>query len=74
MPTLYQLVVGGIAVVLGLAWIADPLRMRRYQSRLMFFGGDEDDIEPTQIRLVAGRIGGLVLAVLGVAFLLGIIP
>lgn len=75
MVTPYQLVLGGAATILGLAWIADPLRMRRYQSKLMFFSGEEDDdVEPTKIRVVSGRIGGLVLTAFGVAFLLGMLP
>lgn len=74
MTTVYQVVVGGIAVLLGIAWVVAPMRMSRYQNRLRFFKPDEEQFEETDRRKRIGRIGGLVLVALGAAFAVGLIP
>ena len=74
MVSAYQFVVGGLGILLGLAWIVAPVRMNRYQNRLRFFRSTETDLERMEKRAFIGRLGGVVLAFLGAAFLVGVIP
>jgi hypothetical protein len=73
MVTVSQLVVGTAGVVLGLAWVLAPLRMSRYQNRLRVWGSP-DEYEPAERLEWVGRLGGVVLAALGAAFLAGVVP
>ncbi|WP_436926989.1 hypothetical protein [Halosimplex amylolyticum] len=71
MVAFWRLVVGGVAVVLGVGWVLAPTRMSRLQTRLLYFGLADDDYEQTDQQQLIGRISGALLAVLGVAFALG---
>ena len=71
MVTLWRAVVGGVALVLGVAWVLAPTRMSRLQTRLLYFGLADDHEQTDQERLVGPIAGGL-LAVLGVAFAPGL--
>ncbi|WP_415381388.1 hypothetical protein [Halosimplex sp. TS25] len=72
MVALWRLVVGGVAAVLGVAWVLAPTRMSRLQTRVLYFGLADDDYEQTDQQRLLGRVSGAILAVLGVAFALGL--
>ena len=72
MVTLWRAVVGGAALVLGVAWVLVPTRMSRLQTRLLYAGLADDDYEQTDQQRLVGRIAGGLLAVLGVALALGL--
>ncbi|MFC7139189.1 hypothetical protein ACFQMA_04970 [Halosimplex aquaticum] len=72
MVALWRLVVGGVAAVLGVAWVLAPTRMSRLQTRVLYFGLADDDYEQTDRQQLLGRVSGAILAVLGVAFALGL--
>ena len=72
MVTLWRAVVGGVALVLGVAWVLAPTRMSRLQTRLLYFGLADDGYEQTDQERLVGRIAGGLLAVPGVAFAPGL--
>ena len=72
MVTLWRAVVGGAALVLGVAWVLAPTRMSRLQTRLLYAGLADDDYGQTDQQRLVGRIAGGLLAVLGVALALGL--
>ena len=72
MASIWRVLVGGVAVILGVAWVLAPTRMSRLQTRLLYFGLAEDDYEQTEQERTVGRIAGGLLALLGVAFAFGL--
>ena len=68
MVTLWRAVVGGVALLLGVAWVLAPTRMSRLQTRLLYFGLADDGYEQTDQERLVGPIAGGLLAVPGVAF------
>ncbi|MFB6074814.1 MAG: hypothetical protein ABEJ89_07360 [Haloarculaceae archaeon] len=75
MTTLWQQVLGGVCVVLGVAWVLLPQRMARLQTRLLYLGRvDRDTVGDTSGERLAGRIAGVVLAALGGALAVGALP
>ncbi|WP_459192215.1 hypothetical protein [Halosimplex sp. J119] len=72
MVALWRYAVGAVAVVLGIAWILAPTRMSRLQTRVLYLGFADDDYEQNETQELVGRIGGALLAVLGVAFAMGL--
>ncbi len=75
MVALWQVVLGGVAVALGLAWVVRPTTMSRLQIRLLYFGAvDPADYGNTTGQRIAGRVTGLALAGIGAALALGLLP
>ena len=75
MATIVELAAGVLAIVLGIAWVAWPGRMKRLQIRYLYFGMDEDDEdEQTGTEALIGRIAGVILAALGLVLALGLTP
>jgi len=72
MVAIWRVLVGAVAVVLGVAWVLAPTRMSRLQTRLLYFGLAADDYEQTDQERTVGRIAGGLLALLGIAFALGL--
>lgn len=71
MVDLWRAAIGGAAVVLGIAWMVAPAKMAHLQNRLLT-GGFGGDVEQGDLQILAGRIGGALLAVLGVVFAAGL--
>ncbi len=71
-PTLLELVVGVVAIVLGVLWVAYPLKMIRLQAKLSYIGDPDPGGERTERRRTIGRIGGVVLAAAGAALAAGL--
>ncbi len=74
MATTVQLAAGVFGIVLGIAWIVAPGRMKRLQVKYLYFGMSEEDEEQTDAEAMIGRVAGGVLAVLGLALVLGLVP
>lgn len=70
MVVFWRLAIGGLAVLLGLAWIAAPVRMSRLQSKVLYLGRG-DEIEGTERDAWIGRVSGAILAILGVVLASG---
>lgn len=65
-----RLAVGAIVILLGIAWVIDPMRMSRLQEKYLYLSGDVDrDVEGTKLLIV--RASGIVLAALGVLVAIG---
>lgn len=73
MVALWQQVAGVVAILLGVAWVIAPVRMSHLQTRVLYLGHGEE-IEGTEQQRTAGRVTGALLAALGAALALGIIP
>jgi hypothetical protein len=71
MVATWRLAAGAAAVVLGLAWVATPVRMSRLQSKVLYLGRGKE-IEGTEREATYGRVSGVILAVLGVVLALGV--
>lgn len=64
MVVVWKLVAGGVAVAIGLAWVAAPVRMSHLQSRVLYFGRG-NEIEGTEQEATVGRVSGALLVALG---------
>ena len=75
MPTAVELAAGIFGIVLGIAWVIWPTRMRNIQMKYLYMGmsGDEEN-EQSDTEVLIGRITGAVLALLGVVLALGLLP
>ena len=74
MPTTVELVAGVIAIVLGVAWIVWPERMRRFQMKVFYLGLSEASEDQTASQALLGRVTGAILAVLGAVLVLDLLP
>jgi hypothetical protein len=75
MPTPLLTVVGAAAVALGVPWAIWPIRFRQYQIKVLYLGHREEaEADYSDKETLVGRIGGLVLAVIGLLILLGVLP
>lgn len=66
-----NLVLGGLAIVLGVAWVIWPMTMVRWQNRILYFWV-ADDPEVEGVSKTLARIGGLALAIAGVVVIAGV--
>jgi len=74
MVTRFNAIIGGLAIVFGIAWTLAPTRMSKYQSQILFYTGPYDEENVNETSILIGRLSGLVLAGLGVLFLVGYLP
>ena len=71
MPSLLTQAIGAFAVVLGIAWVIWPMRMIELQYRVLYFWTDDPDL--SNVNETVARVGGVILAALGVALLAGLL-
>lgn len=62
MATTLDAAFGVFCIVLGVLWVAKPVRMSRLQQRFLFFGAGGDEVE---INEPLARVAGVVLAGFG---------
>lgn len=74
MPTTVELVAGIFGIVVGLAWVVWPTRMRDLQAKYLYLGMAETNDEQSTSEVLVGRITGALLAALGVVLVLGLLP
>lgn len=74
MPTAIELVAGVFGIVLGVAWMIWPTRMRNIQMKYLYMGMSGEENEQSDTEVLIGRITGAVLALLGVVLVLGLLP
>ncbi|WP_225334812.1 hypothetical protein [Halomicrobium urmianum] len=71
-PTLLEFVVGIVALVLGVLWVAYPMKMIRLQAKISYIGDPDPGGPRTDRQRRIGRIGGVVLAASGAALAAGL--
>lgn len=74
MPTPLNFAIGVLAVVLGIAWMIWPGRMKRLQAKVLYLGRIDMDGDQTDTETLIGRVTGAILAILGIVLVLGIYP
>jgi len=74
MPTTLELVAGILGIVVGVAWVVWPTRMRDLQAKYLYLGMAETNDDQSSTEVLIGRITGAALAVLGVVLVLGLVP